>query len=98
MLVAEDNAVNQHVISRLLEMHGHAVTVTGDGALAVEAFVRESFDLVLMDVQMPRMDGLEATRLIREREAGTGQRTPVVAMTAHAMKGRPRKVSQCGDG
>lgn len=87
VLVAEDNLVNQRVIIRLLEKYGHTVTVTGDGAQAVAAIQRDPFDIVLMDVQMPEMDGFEATQAIRLREAGTGQRTPIVAMTAHAMKG-----------
>ena len=87
VLLAEDNAVNQRVVVRLLEKFGHAVTVTGDGRLTLAALDAARFDVVLMDVQMPEMDGFEATRLIREREAGTGHRQPVVAMTAHAMKG-----------
>ena len=87
ILLAEDNAVNQRVVVRLLEKQKHQMTVTNDGAQALAAFDRGTFDLVLMDVQMPEMDGFEATRLIREREAGSGKRTPIVAMTAHAMKG-----------
>ena len=87
VLLAEDNAVNQRVVVRLLEKFGHAVTVTGDGRQTLAALDAARFDVVLMDVQMPEMDGFEATRLIREREAGTGHRQPVVAMTAHAMKG-----------
>jgi signal transduction histidine kinase/CheY-like chemotaxis protein len=87
VLVAEDNPVNQRVITRMLEKLGHSMVVTDDGAKAVAAFDRERFDVVLMDVQMPEMDGFEATAVIRRREAGTGRRTPVVAMTAHAMKG-----------
>jgi CheY-like chemotaxis protein/HPt (histidine-containing phosphotransfer) domain-containing protein len=87
VLLAEDNAVNQRVVVRLLEKFGHAVVVTGDGRQALAAFDREAFDLVLMDVSMPELDGFEATQAIREREAGSGRRTPVVAMTAHAMKG-----------
>ncbi len=86
VLVAEDNEVNQLVAVRLLERHGHRVTVVADGAQAVAAVQRESFDLVLMDVQMPQMDGLEATVQIRAAECG-GKRLPIVAMTAHAMKG-----------
>ncbi|MDY3556265.1 response regulator [Gemmata sp. JC717] len=87
VLVAEDNPVNQRVVLRLLEKFGHAVTMTADGRQAVDALGREPFDIVLMDVQMPEMDGFEATQLIRQREAGTGRHTLVVAMTAHAMKG-----------
>jgi CheY-like chemotaxis protein len=87
VLVAEDNPVNQRVIVRLLEKYGHAVTVTGDGRQALAALDREAFDVVLMDVQMPEMDGFEATKAVRDREAGGPRRTPIVAMTAHAMKG-----------
>jgi two-component system sensor histidine kinase/response regulator len=87
ILLAEDNAVNQRVAVRLLRSYGHTVTVANHGGEAVAAMDREHFDLVLMDVQMPEMDGFEATRLIRDKEAGTGRHTPMVAMTAHAMKG-----------
>jgi CheY-like chemotaxis protein/HPt (histidine-containing phosphotransfer) domain-containing protein len=87
ILLAEDNAVNQRVAVRMLEGWGHSVAVANHGREAVAAARREQFDLILMDVQMPEMDGFEATRQIREREAGTGRRTPIVAMTAHAMKG-----------
>ncbi|MBY0515038.1 MAG: response regulator [Gemmataceae bacterium] len=87
VLLAEDNAVNQRVVIRLLEKLGHAVVVANDGREALAALARDEFDLVLMDVQMPEMDGLEATRRVRQQEVGTGKRVPIVAMTAHAMKG-----------
>ena len=87
LLLAEDNLVNQRVAVRLLEALGHTVTVAGHGGEALAALDRAAFDLVLMDVQMPEVDGFEATAEIRRREGGTGRRTPVVAMTAHAMKG-----------
>jgi CheY-like chemotaxis protein len=87
ILLAEDNAVNQRVAVRLLQGYGHTVTVSNHGGEAVAAMNRDHYDLVLMDVQMPVMDGFEATRLIREKEAETGLHTPIVAMTAHAMKG-----------
>ena len=87
ILLAEDNAVNQKVTVLLLKKQGHAVTVAGNGALALDALEHEPFDLVLMDVQMPVMDGYDATRAIRERERGSGRHIPIVAMTAHAMKG-----------
>jgi len=87
VLVAEDNPVNQLVATRLLEKLGHVVQVVGDGRAALTALEGERFDLVLMDVQMPEMDGLEATAELRRREASTGRRAPVIALTAHAMKG-----------
>jgi CheY-like chemotaxis protein len=86
VLLAEDNVVNQKLGVRLLEKHGHAVVVVANGREAIEALERECFDVVLMDVQMPEMDGFEATAEIRRLEA-PGGRLPIVAMTAHAMKG-----------
>ena len=87
ILLAEDNMVNQHLVSRLLEKRGHMVTVACSGQEAVDCVGRESFDVILMDVQMPDMDGLEATALIRERERGKGEHTPIIALTAYTMKG-----------
>jgi signal transduction histidine kinase/ActR/RegA family two-component response regulator len=87
VLVAEDNAVNQRVAAGLLQNMGHVVLVVADGRAALEALEREPFDLVLMDVQMPGMDGLQASQELRRREEGTGRRLPVIALTAHAMKG-----------
>ena len=87
ILLAEDNAVNQKLAERLLEKHGHEVTVTANGREALAALGQENFDVVLMDVQMPEMDGLEATSAIRVKESGTGSHIPIIAMTAHAMKG-----------
>ncbi len=85
ILVAEDNPVNQRVAERILEKLGHEVTIVENGALAVEAVRESRFDLVLMDCQMPEMDGYAATRAIRALEAGLTQHTPIVALTAHAM-------------
>ncbi|HJT76418.1 MAG TPA: response regulator, partial [Gemmataceae bacterium] len=87
VLLAEDNAINQTLAVRLLEKQGHHVVVAGNGREALAALGREAFDVVLMDVQMPEMDGLEATAAIRRGEEGTGRRVPIVALTAHAMKG-----------
>ena len=87
VLVAEDNPVNQRLATRLLEKRGHRVTITVNGREAVEALKDRTFDLVLMDVQMPEMDGLEATAAIRKKEKHDGAHMPIIALTAHAMKG-----------
>ena len=87
VLLAEDGAINQQVAVRLLEERGHSVVVVNNGRAAVEQVAAQPFDVVLMDVQMPEMDGLEATATIRRAEAQTSGHIPIVAMTAHAMKG-----------
>jgi signal transduction histidine kinase/DNA-binding response OmpR family regulator len=87
ILLAEDNVVNQHVAVGLLTRRGHTVDVVTNGIEALAAMVSSSYDVVLMDVQMPEMGGIEATRVIREREAATGRHTRIVALTAHAMAG-----------
>jgi len=86
VLLVEDNIVNQRLAMRILEKQGHTVAVAGDGQEALELLQHESFHLAFMDIQMPGMDGLEATRQIREQEKQTGSRLPIVALTAHAMK------------
>jgi CheY-like chemotaxis protein len=96
VLLAEDNLVNQRLVVRLLEKRGHRVVVAATGLEALKALEKESFDLVLMDVQMPDMDGLEATAAIREREKDTGVHQAVVALTAHAMKGDREKCLAAG--
>jgi CheY-like chemotaxis protein/nitrogen-specific signal transduction histidine kinase len=87
ILLAEDNAVNQKVAKRMLEKRNHQVVVAGNGREAVQALARQRFDLVFMDVQMPEMDGMEATVQIRAQEKLTGGRQLIIALTAHAMKG-----------
>ncbi|MBI3929017.1 MAG: response regulator [Armatimonadetes bacterium] len=86
ILLAEDNPINQTVATILLEGWGHQVTVANDGMEAVEHFQAGRFDLILMDVQMPRMDGFQAVAAIRDLESGTGARIPIIALTAHALK------------
>jgi CheY-like chemotaxis protein len=87
ILLADDNIVNQRVAARLLEKSGHSVVIVGNGKEAIAALHREAFDMVLMDVQMPEMDGFEATKAIRGDEAGQNKHIPIIAMTAHAMTG-----------
>ena len=87
ILLVEDNAVNQLLACRILENGGHTVVVAENGKEALAVLARESFDLVFMDVQMPEMDGFEATAAIRRRENGSNDHIPIVAMTAHAMAG-----------
>jgi CheY-like chemotaxis protein len=91
VLLAEDNPVNQRLAVRLLEKRGHHVVVAGNGAEALAAMDKQDFDLVFMDVQMPEMDGLEATAVIRGKEKITGKHQPIIALTAHAMKGDREK-------
>jgi CheY-like chemotaxis protein/nitrogen-specific signal transduction histidine kinase len=87
VLLAEDNVINQKLAARLLEKHGHHVTVTSNGREALAALDQDNFDVVFMDVQMPEMDGFEATAAIRAREQDTRRHLPIIAMTAHAMQG-----------
>jgi CheY-like chemotaxis protein len=96
ILLAEDNAVNQKLAVRMLEKHGHKVVVANNGKEALAALQAASFDVVLMDVQMPEMGGLEATAQIRIAEQGTGRHIPVIAMTAHAMKGDRERCLEAG--
>jgi len=96
ILVAEDNLVNQRLIRILLEKRGHRVTIVGNGGAVLAAWRQDRFDCILMDIQMPEMDGYEATRRIRARESANGPRIPIIALTAHAMKGDREKCLQAG--
>ncbi len=98
ILLAEDNLINQKFALKALEMKGHNVLVANNGAEAISLWENEKFELILMDVQMPQMDGLEATRQIRSKEINKndGEKTLIVAMTAHAMKGDREKCLDAG--
>jgi CheY-like chemotaxis protein len=87
VLLAEDNTVNQRLAASLLERRGHRVTIAPNGREAIAALEHQAFDVILMDVQMPEMGGFEATAAIRENEKTAGGHIPIIAMTAHAMKG-----------
>jgi two-component system sensor histidine kinase/response regulator len=96
ILLAEDNAVNQKIATRMLEKLGHRVTVAGNGKEALDTLARLDFDAIFMDVQMPEMDGLTATEKIREGERQTRLHMPIIAMTAHAMKGDRERCLEAG--
>jgi CheY-like chemotaxis protein len=96
VLLAEDNAVNRLVVIRLLEKQGHHVVAAASGTEALAALSRENYDVVLMDVQMPDMDGFEATRTIRTMEKGTGRHQQIIALTAHAMIGDRERCLEAG--
>ena len=96
ILVAEDTPFNQKFITRLLGRWGHTAIIVGDGGKAVTAVSKDRYDLILMDVQMPEMDGFEATSRIRELEEKKGEHTPIIAMTAHAMKGDRERCLEAG--
>lgn len=96
ILLAEDNAVNRTLACRLLEKKGHKVATASNGREALRALEQQKFDVILMDIQMLELDGLEATALIREREALTGTHIPIIAMTAYAMKGDEERFLAAG--
>jgi CheY-like chemotaxis protein len=96
VLVAEDNLVNQRLAAAMLARLGHRSVVVSDGGEAIAAVARERFDVVLMDVQMPGVSGLDATVAIRASEQGTSRRLPIVAMTAHAMSGDRDRCLEAG--
>ncbi len=96
ILLAEDNAINQRLMERMLGRLNHAVTVAQDGLDALHAYEQGAFDVVLMDMQMPRMDGLEATRKIRDLERSRGQHIPIIALTAHALNASQQQCFEAG--
>jgi signal transduction histidine kinase/CheY-like chemotaxis protein len=96
VLVAEDASVNQLVVRKMLELGGHKVSIVSDGKSAIESFSKGHFDLILMDLQMPELDGREATLRIRQLEAGTSQHIPIIALTAHAMQGDAERCLAAG--
>ena len=87
ILLAEDNVINQKLAVHLLKKQGHTVVIAADGKATIAAFENEKFDVVLMDIQMPEMSGFEATAIIREKEKTISSHIPIIALTAHAMKG-----------
>ncbi|HVS35985.1 MAG TPA: response regulator [Gemmataceae bacterium] len=96
ILLVEDNLINQKVASRMLEKQGHTVVIANNGKEALAMLAVQNFDAVVMDVQMPEMDGLEATAAIRAGEQGTGRRLPILALTAHAFAGDRERCFQAG--
>ena len=96
VLLAEDNSVNQTLAIRLLEKHGHDVVLAVNGREALDALEKENFDLVLMDLQMPVLDGLSAINVVRKKEAEVGGHMPIIALTAHAMKGDRERCIEAG--
>ncbi|MCC6123986.1 MAG: response regulator [Pirellulales bacterium] len=96
VLVADDSSVNREVTSGLLELRGHAVQIAGNGREAVEAFQRQTFDVILMDVEMPEIDGLTAARMIRDLEKDANRRVPILAMTAHVLNSIKEQCLEAG--
>ena len=96
ILVAEDNVVNQKVIQGILQKYNHQIEIAQNGFQVLSALDRENFDLILMDIQMPEMDGFECTHLIRQKERNTGEHIPIIAMTAHALEKERKKCISAG--
>lgn len=96
LLLAEDNLTNQKLVVELLTKKGYSVVVAADGLKAIEQFQHQRFDAVLMDIQMPQLGGLDATAAIRKLEKPTGGRTPIIALTAHSMKGDRERCLEAG--
>lgn len=94
--MAEDNPVNQRVARKFLEKMGHSVSLAGDGLEAVKAFQEDHYDLILMDVSMPEMNGVEATAAIRDVEKSSVDHIPIIALTAHAIDGDRKKFMEAG--
>jgi CheY-like chemotaxis protein len=96
LLIAEDNKVSQRLMAALLTRRGHRVTIVENGLEVLAALERQTFDLLLLDIQMPEMDGLEAAGCIRQRETRTGEHIPIVALTAHASQEDRERIFQAG--
>lgn len=96
ILLAEDNKVNQNVISKILNKYGHKVKLANDGKEALALFEKEEFDLIFMDIEMPHLNGLQATEIIRNKEAETKRHIPIIAMTAHVMNGDKERFVESG--
>ena len=96
ILLAEDSIVNQKLATALLEREGHTVVVAGNGREALAAWESQELDLILMDVQMPVMDGFEAVTAIRAKESQTGEHVPIIALTAHALTGDRERCLEAG--
>ena len=96
VLLAEDHPINQRLAARILEKAGHSVVLAANGREAVAAFETNAFDIILMDVQMPEFDGFQATAEIRRIERARGTRTPIIALTAHAIKGDKERCLAAG--
>lgn len=96
VLVVEDNLTNQKVICAMLKKKGHTPVIANNGKKGVELYQNQEFDLVLMDIQMPEMNGFDATKAIREIEQQTGKHVPIIAVTAHAMKGYREECLEAG--
>jgi len=96
ILLAEDSLINQKVAIHILEKQGHRISVADNGKSVLYALKRECFDLVLMDIQMPKMNGLEVTASIRKKEKITGTHIPIIAITAHGLKGDRERYLEAG--
>lgn len=96
ILVAEDNIINQMTIGEILQLRGYNFCIVENGKKVLEELVRNNYDLILMDVQMPEMDGLEATKIIRMMEKETGKHIPIIALTAYAMESDQEKCINSG--